>query len=236
MLLSDAITTVLQRTGLSTSVDSLRDNARTYLSMATTELLSMDVPWWFLDQTATFTTAAGTRAYQPISAQVAAWYSFVDETNNRALPIVGADEYDANDLDRTETGDADYVYVAGLDGTTGYPVIEITPTPGTTGDRIRVRYRADVATYTSANDATDLSVLGLPKIAENCIIYNAASLYLLDEGDTDSAAREAARYGDALTLAIGQHRRMQGNRRFPPRRGLEERGLIRTDSSLIVSS
>ena len=233
MLLSDAITLVLQRTGLSVSVDETRDNARRYLSMATTDLLSMDEPWWWLDRTTTFTTTASDRTYTPISAQVTAWYSFVDQSNDRALDIVGSNAYDSNDLDLSETGDAELIYIAGLDSSTGYPIIEISPTPGTTGDTIRVRYRVDIPAFTSSNDDTDLSVLGLPKIAENCIIFGASSLYLDEEGDSSSAAREAVRHDRCVAMAASQNRHMQGGRRFPPRRG-GERPLIRVDSTLIV--
>jgi len=235
MLLSDAITVVLQRTGLTTSVDETRDNARRYLSMSTTELLSMDERWWWLDKTTTFTTTASDRTYTPIEAQVSAWYSFVDQSNDRALNIVGSNAYDLNDLDLSERSDAEFIYIAGLDASTGYPIIEIGPTPGTTGDTIRVRYRIDIPAFTSSNDSTDLSVLGLPKIAENCIIFEASSLYLDEQGDTESAGREMARYDRCRVMAVSQNRRMQGGRRFPPRRG-GERPLARIDSTLITLS
>jgi|TARA_R110000744_G_scaffold328188_4_gene433855 hypothetical protein len=235
MLLSAAITLVLTRTGKTISETDSRDQARQYLSLATTEFIQPTLAmWWFLDKTTTFTTVASTRTYQPVSAQVSQWYSFVDQTNNYGLPIVGPDQYDANDFDLTETGTAEIVYISGMDATTGYPVIEIGPTPGTTGDVIRVRYRIDIPEWAASDDATELTVLGLIPIAQNCIVYNASSMYLEDEGDTQSAAREAARYGDCLTLAVGQNRRMQGNRRFPPRRGQQDQPLIRVDSGLIV--
>ena len=55
MLLSEAITLVLRRTGLSISDSGFKDNARDYLSLTLTEIVP-EVDWWWLDRTTTFRT------------------------------------------------------------------------------------------------------------------------------------------------------------------------------------
>ena len=61
MLLSAAITLVLTRTGKTISETDSRDQARQYLSLATTEFIQPTLAmWWFLDKTTTFTTVAMT--------------------------------------------------------------------------------------------------------------------------------------------------------------------------------
>ena len=112
MTLSQAITTVLKRVGLSTAAGELQDQARLYLGMVVAEVSPL-ADWWWLDRTTTFSTVASTRTYTPISGNVAAWFSFVDQSNNRTLAIVGPDEYDALDLDRDDAGTVESVFIGG---------------------------------------------------------------------------------------------------------------------------
>ena len=210
-----AIKTVLKRVGLSTANSELQDQARLYLSMVVAEVSPL-ADWWWLDRTATFDTVASTRTYTPISGNVAAWCSFVDESNNRPLDIVGPDEYDALDLDRDDAGTVEAVFIGGLDSSTGYPTIELWRTPSAAAT-IRVRYRRDVLLDIS-QDNNELLVIGIPRIIESVLIYGASALYLDEEGDEGSAAKEDARYSQALSLALRQNSRQQGNRRYPPLR------------------
>ena len=210
-----AIKTVLKRVGLSTANSELQDQARLYLSMVVAEVSPL-ADWWWLDRTATFDTVASTRTYTPISGNVAAWFSFVDESNNRTLDIVGPDEYDALDLDRDDAGTVEAVFIGGLDASTGYPTIELWRTPSAAAT-IRVRYRRDVLLDIS-QDNNELLVIGIPRIIESVLIYGASALYLDEEGDEGSAAKEDARYSQALSLALRQNSRQQGNRRYPPLR------------------
>ncbi len=210
-----AIKTVLKRVGLSTANSELQDQARLYLSMVVAEVSPL-ADWWWLDRTATFDTVASTRTYTPISGNVAAWFSFVDESNNRTLDIVGPDEYDALDLDRDDAGTVEAVFIGGLDSSTGYPTIELWRTPSAAAT-IRVRYRRDVLLDIS-QDNNELLVIGIPRIIESVLIYGASALYLDEEGDEGSAAKEDARYSQALSLALRQNSRQQGNRRYPPLR------------------
>jgi hypothetical protein len=216
MTLNQAITTVLKRVGLSTAAGELQDQARLYLGMVVAEVSPL-ANWWWLDRTATFATVNGTRTYTPISGNVAAWFSFVDQSNNRTLSIVGPDEYDALDLDRDDTGTVEAVFIGGLDSSTGYPTIELWRTPSAAAT-IRVRYRQDIGAWTSSNDSSELLALGIPRIMENVLIYGASALFMDEEGDEGSAAKEDARYSQVLSLALRQNSRQQGNRRYPPLR------------------
>lgn len=214
MTLGQALTRVLRRVGLSTTTAGFQDKARDYINLVLSEVVP-DVPWWWLDRTTTFSTSNGTRTYQPVSGNVTAWWSFVDATDERPLEIVGPDEYDASDLDRSETGTVEKVFLAGLDTTTGYPVVELWRTPNST-NTIRVRYRADIDEWTSANDDTDLLVLGIPRIIESVLISGATAYYLEEEGDEGGAKREGENFARVLQIAKRQNIQMQGNRKFMP--------------------
>jgi len=216
MTLSQAITTVLKRVGLSTTAGELQVQARLYLGMVVAEVSPL-ASWWWLDRTTTFSTVASTRTYTPISGNVAAWHSFVDQSNNRTLAIIGPDEYDALDLDRDDTGTVESVFIGGLDSSTGYPTLELWRTPSAVAT-VRVRYRQDIGAWTSSNDSSALLALGIPRIMENVLIYGASGLYMDEEGDEGSAAKEDARYAQALNLALRQNTLQQGNRRYPPLR------------------
>jgi hypothetical protein len=226
MKLSAAITRTLRRAGLSTTDTTEMDRGREALSLIVAEVIA-PVPWWWLDRTATFPTVASTRTYQPISGNVSAWFSFYDETNDNPIAIVGPDKYDLLDGDRSETGDVKAVFVEGLDDSTGYPVIGTFPTPSAVAT-IRVRYRLDIAEWTSTNDAKELSVLGLIRIAENVIIYGGSALLLEEEGDRDQASQEWGHHFRTLDYLKRQNLNMQGNRSYVPS------GSIAGDDPLIL--
>lgn len=233
MTLAQAITRVLKRVGMSSSTSEFQDVARTYINLMMAETVS-DIPWWWLDITTTFATVDGTRTYNPISGQVTAWWSFVDETNNYPLDIIDADSYDSFDPDRSESGDARDIYISGVDATTGYPAIDVFPLPDS-ADTIRVRYRKDVDEWTSSNDASDFLTLGIPRIIESVLVYGATSLYLEELGDDSGAGREAGNLDRVMRIARKQNIQMQGNKRFPPiTQGGQVNALIRVDSSLAV--
>ena len=80
-----------------------------------------------------------------------------------------------------------------------------------------MRYRRDVLLDIS-QDNNEVLVIGIPRIIESVLIYGASALYLDEEGDEGSAAKEDARYSQALSLALRQNSRQQGNRRYPPLR------------------
>jgi len=166
--------------------------------------------------TSTYSSRAFTRSYQPISGQVTAWWSAVDETNNRPLDIVGPDFYDNSDPDRDSQGSVYAVLVAGLDATTGYPVLDLINLPSTTNETMRIRYRQEIGIFASTDDATDLSVLGLPRIMENVVIYGGVHKYLEQNGDDEGSFRELANFDRAMAAAKKQNLNMQGNRRYLP--------------------
>lgn len=299
--LGNAITTVLQRVNLSTSVEAHKDQARKYLSMMAAEVHPL-IPWWYLDRTTTFKTtltftitgAVGTftaaetitggtsaktakvnsydstnaklyvysesgtftanetitggssgatatysskvetRVYQPISGAVTNWWSFTNEADDLPLEIIGYDQFDSLDPDRSRTGSVSAVLVGGVNTTTGYPEIELFYTPSTTNQTIRVRYRIDIAAWTSSNDSTNLIVLGIPRIMESVLVYGASALYLEQNRAYDMAAVEGRNLERAMEAARAWNRRMQGNRRFPPK-SADDGMVIQVGTDLAVS-
>jgi len=230
--LAEAITRVIDRVGLSTTTDAYKDKARSYLNQILAEVAPM-VPWWWLDGTTTFATVASTRSYQPVSGNVTAWWSFVDETNNRTLDIISADSYDSYDPDRSETGNPRAIYIAGTDATTGYPVVDVFPLADA-AYTIRVRYRKDIDEWTSSNDSTDFVTLGIPRIIESVLIHGAVALYLEEEGDDSGAARESGNFERTLRIALRQNLSMRGNMRATPVNPERTNALIQVDSTLAV--
>ena len=205
---------------------------RGYFDQIIIEILPL-VNWWWLDKTTTFATVASTRSYQPVAGNVTAWWSFVNETENRPMTIIGADGYDVADPDRSDTGSARAVFISGMDATTGYAVVDLFPLPDV-ADTIRARYRLDIATFTSANDATDLTILGLPEIIQNLMMYGGAAFYMEESGDDSGSRRErVGNYQRVLTAARKQNVAMQGNRRYVPPTDAEG-PLFTTDNSIVV--
>jgi len=232
--LSAAITRTLRRAGLPTTETNEKDRARQNLSLIVAQVLPL-VPWWWLDRTTTFSTVASTRTYQPVSSNVSAWWSFVDETNEEPLQIVGPDKYDLLDLDRTETGTVEAVFIEGMDASTGYPVIGLWRTPSAVAT-IRVRYRIDIVEFTSTNDTSELWVLGLPRIMENVILHGAAALLLEEEGDETQADREWGHHHRALDGAKRQNLLMQGNRKFLPSQHSNESLTIKIGTDTVSAA
>lgn len=165
--------------------------------------------------TTSFTSSAGTRVYKPISSGVGSWYNFYDQTNERPLVIIGADQFDLLSEDYSDTGTVESVYVGGVDTTTGYPIIELWRIPSTTNETIRVRYRIAMTAWASGNDSTTLLALGLPQILEGAVVFGATKLYLQEKGDESGASREGQELARVVDLALRQNLHMQGNRSYP---------------------
>lgn len=176
--------------------------------------------------TATYASTDETRVYSPISGQVTDWWSFYDETNEWPLDIVGRDEFDLLQRDQVDTGNVEAVFIAGMDGDTGYPTIELWRTPGTTNETIRARYHMDISEWASSDDAIDMSILGVPRIVEKIIMHGAAAMYMEDEGDEGTGRVELGRHAVAVEAAKARNRRMQGNRQYPPVRGRRNRNSL----------
>ena len=232
MTLGEGITLVLRRAGKSTSPTTEKDIARSYISLVLAEVVPL-VDWWWLDLTTTFATVASTRSYQPVTGNVTAWHSFVDETENRPLEIIGADSYDVADPDRSDTGSPRAVFIAGLDATTGYPVLDIFPLPDT-ANTIRIRYRKDIDEFTSSDDASDFLTLGIPRIIESVLISGAVSYYEEEAGDDSGANRESGNFKRLLLAAKKQNVNMQGNRRYVAPTD-DDGPLLTIDNTIVVA-
>lgn len=176
--------------------------------------------------TATYSSSTETRVYTPISGQVTAWWGAVDETNDYPLEIIGPDASDWLDYDRDETGQVEALFVGGLDATTGYPTIALWRIPDTTNETIRVRYRQDIATWSSSDDSTSLQVLGITRSLESALIYTASGLYLEENRQYEAAAAEGSNAARALAAHQRQAVAMQGNRRYPAKRWADDNDLV----------
>lgn len=288
-ILTQVITTVLERVNLSTSVETHQDQARKYLGIVAAEVFPL-VAWLFLDETTTFRTTlrltvtslgsltvgeeiegsvsgetatvdhidttnnyvyvydesgdftvaetltgdssletavyvsdTETRVYTPVSRRVTNWWSFVDETHDRTLGIIGADTLDALDPDRGDPGTVEAIRIGGMDDDTGNPELEPWRIPSTTGTVIRARYAMDIADWTSANDASTMQVLGIPRVFENVLLFGASMLYLEEKRHGAMAKTEAKNKAAALDAAQKWNWRMQGRRRYPPKTYSERR-------------
>mgnify|MGYP006928166553 CR=1 FL=1 len=111
MLLSEAITMTLKRTGLSITSTPNKDQARLYLNAIANRIVGR-AEWWWLFKSATLTTVADQRIYS-LAADVQVPYSFTDQTNGQTLPFKGWDYFDAVDPEQDETGDAGAVTIEG---------------------------------------------------------------------------------------------------------------------------
>ena len=233
MTLGQALTRILNRVGLSDSTEEFKDRARDYVNQIMAE--SQPHPdWWFLNTETTFATVASTRVYQPVSGNVTAWHSFYDQTNNRSLTIVGPEEYDLTDIDRSDEGTVSRVFVGGVDATTGYPTVELSLIPSSVVT-IRCRYLQEIGEWSSSDDSSSLTTLGIPRIFESVIIYGASSLYMEENGDDSGAGREGSNFQRVLQTARKQNVTMQGNRRFiPPPSGGGRTGLITVGTDIVV--
>jgi hypothetical protein len=182
--------------------------------------------------TATFGSSTKTRLYSPISAQVSAWYSFYDRTNGARLDIIDPDMADGYDSQRDETGSLSGVVIEGLDATTGYPVIQLYPADSTTNETVQVRYRQDIAAWTSSNDASQLTVLGIPRVLEHGLVEGATGLHRAEKGDVEGAKEAREGLATVVELMMGQNVMMQGNQRYLPSNGANDEFFLNIGTSL----
>jgi hypothetical protein len=185
--------------------------------------------------TATYQSAVNTRVYTPVDGHVGAWWSFMNVTDEWPIEIIGPDEYDLWDEDRSLSGNVYKVLVGGTDSTTGYPEVEFYYTPSTTGQEIRARYQMAISTWSASNDGDTFLKLGIPQIGESALVYGATKLLLQEKGDEQGAQREANELVRAVTLMKKQNLLQQGNRRYPSQ--VEDHDyMVRTDNQLVVEA
>ena len=183
--------------------------------------------------TATYKSSANTRVYTPIDGYVGAFWSFMDETNENPIGIIGPDKYDLLDEDRSLTGNAYKALIGGVDETTGYPTVALYYTPSDTNVIIRVRYQIAVASWASSDDSSTFLKLGIPQTGENALVYGATKLMLQEKGDDAGAQRESMELERAIALMKRQNLLQQGNRRYISSPD-DSDFSVRTDTSLVV--
>jgi hypothetical protein len=185
--------------------------------------------------TATYASSANTRVYRPVSSNVAMWRSFANEDTDDPITILGADQYDLLDIDRSSTGTVDVAFVGGMDANTGYPEVELWRTPSTTNQTLRARYKIAATAWSSGNDATELVALGIPQVLEMGLMHGGAKLYFEQLRDFDGAKQESAELALVIELAKEQNLQMQGNRSYPAVDG-GDAGLITLGSGVATAA
>ena len=165
------------------------------------------------DASATVSAAAAdTQTYQ-LAADVLTPHSFIDQSNNQPLGIVGWDALDLADPDRGETGDVDVVTIEGVDSVTGQILVRLYPIHSTTGDVIRYRYLAYVPDWTSSDDSTELD-RWIPEWLQPTLIFGATELYKQEKGDYEGALIDRAEYEGGIKSALDVNLNVQGNREW----------------------
>jgi hypothetical protein len=221
MLLSEAITMTLQRTGLSTTNTANINQARLYLNSIANRIVGR-AEWWWLFKSATLTTVANQRIYS-LAADVQVPYSFTDQTNGQNLPLKGWDFFDAVDPEQDETGDVDVVTIEGIDATTGRIVVALYPKHSTVSETIRYRYLAYIPDWVSSNDTDNLDI-HMPQILQPALYFGAAELYMQEKGDSEGAGENRDEYSSIIDIGLKTNLRIWGNRRWR-RRGDEDNGI-----------
>ena len=158
------------------------------------------------------TLLTDTQTYQ-LASDVLSPHSFIDNSNNQRLFIVGWDQLDNADPDRSETGDADIVTIEGMDASTGKIVIRMFPTHDTSGDEIRYRYLSFIPDWTSSDDSTELD-RWLPQILHFPLVSGAVELFKQEKGDTEGALLQRAEYETGIKGALEQNINIWGNREY----------------------
>lgn len=217
MLLNDVLDRAIQRAGLTETNSEYRSQARVYVN-ATLQDIAARATWWWMYEEASITTVASQREYV-LASNVQHLLSVRDETNDRPLLIVGSSEIDADDPDQSRTGDAAWVYVAGTDASTGAPILELHPTPDTSGETIKYRYYKTFPELTSANDTDDLlQDHGIPLLLHHALYMGAAAGIMVEYGDDTSARLNGGEMERYVRQAKEINGRMAGNRDYRLRR------------------
>lgn len=211
---SAAISLALKRCGLESTNSAYRSQMLIYLNASLSDIEGRATGgWWYRFKESHFHTTDGTKTYS-LDADVLYPLSFRDSTNNSTLTMTTADEVDRLDPDHSEEGTQKLVYLAGVNGTTGYQTVGLHPTPGTTNDQIDYRYYGAQANLTNADDATSdfLTTYGIPLIVQPAIWLGAAKLFLQEEQDLEAAALQSQESERLLKQALAVNVRHRGNR------------------------
>ena len=202
MLLNDVLDRAIQRAGLTETNSEYRSQARVYVN-ATLQDIAARATWWWMYEEASITTVASQREYV-LASNVQHLLSVRDETN---------------DPDQSRTGDAAWVYVAGTDASTGAPILELHPTPDTSGETIKYRYYKTFPELTSANDTDDLlQDHGIPLLLHHALYMGAAAGIMVEYGDDTSARLNGGEMERYVRQAKEINGRMAGNRDYRLRR------------------
>jgi len=216
MTLTKLMTLALARTGLSTTASAFVDRARDYANEGLQDLAGRR-DWRWLYKTGTITTTASTRGYS-LASDVMRPISFVHTTDDVNMEMIGAEEMDRFDPDADETGPSRYVFVKGINSSTGYWDVDLYPTPDTSSETVTYRYRAFIADKTSGDDSTDLAAT-LPPWAQHALVDYVTARYKGEKGDSDGEEDEMNAYLFKLQNNIRLDGGVSGNEQFRfPRR------------------
>jgi hypothetical protein len=199
MTLGKILSIALRRVGLSDGATAFTDNARDYFNVGLRNLCEQR-QWRWLFKNSSFTTVSGTQTYS-LGSDVMRPLSFRNTTDNHKMEIVDSDWVDRRDPNDDDTGIPYFLFISGINSTTGYWEVDLFQIPDTTGSTINYRYFAYVADKTSSDDATDLAG-DLPPWAQNALIYYIASMYKGELGDIQGEQDELGLYFNSVNSNI----------------------------------
>ena len=200
----------LRRAGLSYSNSTYRDNAIDYANMTMAELLSH--PWVFRDKTGTFSTSSSTAEYD-LASDVAHLRHVKDTTNDNPVKIVTESYIDELDIDRSETGDARFLFHSGVnESSAGAMQITLYPTPDSTAT-ITYEYVAHVPDFAEANMTTDYNIYA-PIWFQAAVLYGVSEQYHSEKGDAQGAAQENGYKNNYIQTGLMYNRTVSSDRKF----------------------
>jgi len=179
------------------------NRARDYLNIIKTEVETLE-DWRFLYIASSITTTADTRSYS-LDADVLYPLDFWDYTNNKKVQVKHPEEITELDPDEDDTGEALIVAVTGRNTTTGYWEVDIYPTPDTSSETIKYRYKAFIADFDSDDDNTDMAPK-YPAWLQNALLWGTSALLLEAGNDFEKAKPEWEKYTRSVEFGKGTNR------------------------------
>lgn len=190
---------IAARAGIHTPDTNQYTRIRTYWNLIKTEAESL-ANWRFLYKTSTITTVASTRSYA-LASDVLYPLHFWDYTNNKIARIMNPEDITDADPDEDQTGEGVIIAITGISSSTGYWQVDIYPTPDTSSETIKYRYRAFIADFASTDDETDLGPK-YPAWFQNALFWGTSEAYLAEKNMDALASEDGKKYEKALEYAL----------------------------------
>ncbi len=205
----------LRRVGLATTSTTFKDGARDYLNIVSKDIAAR-AKWFWLFKESNFTCVQGQGSYS-LASDVAEPLSFRNQTENHIMLVWSSQNLDANDPDRSVTGDSRFISINGIDSSTGYVRVSLYPLPDNSTDVIKYRYYAFIPDFDSDDDGNSLDTYIHP-IVQPAMIFGISALYKEEKGDDQGAMVDKAEMERIIQRGLTQNRQIDGNRSFRMRR------------------